>query len=167
MRIATTYFQSAITQQSISAFTRQLRELLRERPREIHISISTSGGLTSCSLELYNFIKRKHPCPIFTHNVGNIESAGIVIFLSGVHRYASPTSLFKFHANQYYFNNEAFNSSELMQLCENLEDYDNMVRKLVCENTKLDQDTVMKYMNKARVIRPQEALENGLIHEIR
>ena len=54
-----------------------------------------------------------------------------------------------------------------MQLCENLEDYDNMVRKLVCENTKLDQDTVMKYMNKARVIRPQEALENGLIHEIR
>ena len=82
-------------------------------------------------------------------------------------RYAAPTSTFKFHTARYYFNNEAFDKRELKEMCNLLENYDTLTRNIVQENTSLDENTISEYMEASTVIKSQEALESGIIHEIR
>ena len=171
MRIATTFFHSAITHEAASSFESRLQALLNQprdkRPATINVSISTAGGHIDCGIELYNFINKKRTCRIHTHNVGNVDSTGIIVFLGGVKRYAAPTSTFKFHTARYYFNNEAFDKRELKEMCNLLENYDTLTRNIVQENTSLDENTITEYMEASTVIKSQEALESGIIHEIR
>lgn len=172
MRIATTFFHSAITHEATSSFENRLQTLLSQpsekRPTTVHISISSAGGHIDCGIELYNFIKNKsRTCKIHTHNVGNVDSTGIIVFLGGVKRYATPTSTFKFHTSRYYFNNEAFDKRELREMCDLLENYDSLTRNIIQENTSLDENRITEYMEASRVISSQEAVESGIIHEIR
>lgn len=172
MRIAATFFHSAITHEAASSFKDRLQTLLN-RPREIrpaivHVSISTAGGHIDCGIELYNFITNKsRTCKIHTHNVGNVDSTGIIVFLAGVKRYAAPTSTFEFHTARYYINNEAFDKRQLREMCDMLENYDSLTRNIIQENTSLDENRITEFMEASRVINSQEALEFGIIHEIR
>ena len=52
-------------------------------------------------------------------------------------------------------------------MCNLLENYDTLTRNIVQENTSLDENTISEYMEASTVIKSQEALESGIIHEIR
>ena len=52
-------------------------------------------------------------------------------------------------------------------MCNLLENYDALTRNIIQENTSFDENTITEYMEASRVINSQEALESGIIHEIR
>ena len=43
------------------------------------------------------YVLRALPVKLITHNMGNVDSIGNVIFLAGAERYACPNSTFMFH----------------------------------------------------------------------
>jgi ATP-dependent protease ClpP protease subunit len=64
--------------------------------KEVYLMLSTSGGIVMNGLNLYN-VMRATPFKLITHNVGNVDSIGNALFLTGVERYACPHSTFMFH----------------------------------------------------------------------
>ena len=62
----------------------------------VHLLLSTPGGSVMHGMNLYNVL-RAMPFHLVTHNVGNVDSIGNVVFLAGDERYACPQTTFMFH----------------------------------------------------------------------
>ena len=62
----------------------------------VHLFISTPGGQVREGMAAYNIL-RSMPFKLITHNMGNVDSIGNVIFLAGEERYACPNATFMFH----------------------------------------------------------------------
>jgi ATP-dependent protease ClpP protease subunit len=70
--------------------------LVNQGATEINLLLSTPGGSVMHGITIYNTL-RALPVRLVTHNLGNVDSIGNVIFLAGVERYACPHSTFMFH----------------------------------------------------------------------
>ena len=64
--------------------------------QKVYLLLSTGGGQVMEGMNLYNVLKGM-PFELTTHNVGNVDSIGNVIFLAGSKRYATPNATFMFH----------------------------------------------------------------------
>lgn len=63
---------------------------------DLTINISSLGGTTYSGITIYNYLKRQE-FPIHTHNLGEVSSAAILLYLSGTTRTASEVSKFMIH----------------------------------------------------------------------
>ena len=61
-----------------------------------HILLSSPGGETSAGVTGYNLIKNS-PVPVHVHNMGEVSSAAMLLYLAGKIRTAAPISKFTFH----------------------------------------------------------------------
>jgi ATP-dependent protease ClpP protease subunit len=89
-------FAHGITHQSTQALLTACAELVRQKVNVVYLIFTTLGGGVMEGITLHNIL-RAMPFKLITHNVGNIDSIGNVIFLAGDERYASATSTFMFH----------------------------------------------------------------------
>lgn len=80
------------TENLIAAMT----QLCNTGASEIHLMLSTPGGSVMHGMTLYNVL-RALPVKLVTHNTGNVDSIGNVIFLAGLERRACQHSTFMFH----------------------------------------------------------------------
>ena len=60
------------------------------------INIDSTGGNVSDGIAIYNIIK-KLPCNVITHNLGNVSSAAILLYMAGKTRTAADISKFMIH----------------------------------------------------------------------
>lgn len=63
---------------------------------EIHLHISSGGGSLHAGFAAYHHLRSLN-IPIITHNIGNVESSAILLFLAADVRRASPHSTFLLH----------------------------------------------------------------------
>ena len=61
--------------------------------QRVYLLLSTPGGSVMNGMNLYNVLKGM-PFELITHNVGNVDSIGNVIFLAGEKRYATANATF-------------------------------------------------------------------------
>ena len=61
-----------------------------------HIILSSPGGETSAGVTAYNLIKTC-PVPVHVHNLGEVSSAAMLLYLAGKIRTAAPICKFTFH----------------------------------------------------------------------
>ena len=62
----------------------------------LQLNISSLGGSVAHAITLYNFLKSL-PCEISTHNLGEVTSAAVLIYLAGSTRTAEKISKFIMH----------------------------------------------------------------------
>ena len=79
-------------------------QALQSGATELELHMSTEGGNMTAGFALYFFLKSL-PLPLTTHNVGSVESVGVVIFLAGSKRYACPRTRFLVHPLHWGFGN--------------------------------------------------------------
>ena len=82
------------------------------------ININSPGGSVSDSVAIYNIIK-KLPCNVITHNLGEVSSAAILLYMSGKTRTAEDISKFVFHPPIRSLNGN-HNYYQLKEVLENL-----------------------------------------------
>lgn len=75
----------------------EICQAIRQSPEQINILFATTGGEISEGLLFYEFA-RKLDCSISIYNIGEIRSAGTVMFSAFDNRYFLPKSKFLFHA---------------------------------------------------------------------
>lgn len=81
---------------SSNSLVNLIKKSLKESVTEVHLLISTTGGIIPNGIGLYNFL-RSLPMKIIAYNIGNVDSIGNVLFLAGEERYACPQSTFLMH----------------------------------------------------------------------
>src|SRR5687767_12870728 len=89
-------FSAEIVPQTTESLIAAFANLVKQGVRAITLLISTQGGSVMHGLNLYNVL-RAFPVRLTTHNVGNVNSIGNVVFLAGETRLACPHSTFMFH----------------------------------------------------------------------
>lgn len=143
-------------------------EALQKGASEIALHISTEGGNMTAGFALYFFLKSL-PIPLTTHNIGSVESVGVVIFLAGQKRYACPGTRFLIHPLHWGFGNlVAADHARVSEWRECLdfdaERYASIFREATREAGH-ETDIRQHLTGQARIYTAQEAVGAGIVHE--
>src|SRR5579859_4221344 len=79
-----------------NALINVLNDVMKQSPKTLCLIMSTNGGSIDLGFLLYNIL-RALPTKVITHNIGNVNSIGNVLFLAGEKRVANANATFLFH----------------------------------------------------------------------
>jgi ATP-dependent protease ClpP protease subunit len=89
-------FSAEINPTSTESLINVMANCANSKVHNVYLLLSTLGGIVMNGFNLYNVL-RGMPFELTTHNVGNVNSIGNVIFLAGTKRYATANATFMFH----------------------------------------------------------------------
>ena len=128
------------------------------------ININSTGGSVSEGIAAYNIIKQL-PCKVVTHNLGEVSSAAILLYMAGNIRTASDISKFLIHPVKMGIN-ENCNYYRLKELYANLEaDINRYFSVLITEIPNITQiyDIENFLKHDSLVLSKKEAISCGMV----
>ena len=133
---------------------------------EVHLLFSTPGGGVMNGFNIYNVL-RALPFKLITHNVGNVDSIGNVIFLAGVERYACPSATFMFHGVGYDgFGGIRVEEKLLRERLDSIVADHVRMGTVLARHTQLDAGDVAKLFEEATTKDTAWAMSVGIIHAV-
>ncbi len=165
----TTYisFSAEIVPKTTESLIAVLGEQANKKVDEVYLMISTPGGNVMNGLNLYNVLKA-FPFKLITHNVGNVDSIGNVVFLAGTERYACPLSTFMFHGVGFDTRpGQRFEEKFLRERLDGILQDQRRMGVIIREHTNLNDRKISKLFREARTKDADYALSVGIVHEIR
>lgn len=103
---------------------------------------------------------------LHTHNSGAVDSAAILLFLTGRRRTASPSSAFMFHQTVWTFNVIGQTRTQIDDVSRWLRIYDGYMAEAIAAGSRLSVDDAKRMMREGASLTAQEALEVGLVHAV-
>ena len=134
---------------------------------KVYLLLSTGGGKIMEGINLYNVLKGM-PLELVTHNVGNVDSIGNVIFLAGNKRYATANATFMFHGVGFNVSqNQRFEEKYLRERLDGILSDQKRMGDIISQHTKLSEGDIAKLFSEAQTRDASYAIDKGIIHEIR
>ena len=115
-------------------------------------------------------VLRGMPFKLITHNVGNVDSIGNVIFLAGEERYACSNATFMFHgvAAGLPPNQTRMEQKDLRERLDSVESDNARIASVIGQRANFKEEReIADLFLEARTKTPNYAREKGIIHEIR
>jgi ATP-dependent protease ClpP protease subunit len=160
-------FAAEVNPVTAQALLGVMAKLINDRIPKVTLMLSTPGGVVMSGLTIYNFL-RSVPFELTTHNIGNVDSIGNAIYLSGVHRHACEHSTFMFHGVGFQAQpGQRFDEKSVREAQQGLLADQQRIGSIVAERTKLDQTAVGELFLEARTKSATDAASVGIVHEIR
>jgi len=160
-------FFAEVNEASVNALMGAVEQKLAQGVSGIVLLISSPGGSVFHGLSAYNFLKGV-PARLVTHNFGSVDSISVVLFCAGGRRFSVPHARFLLHGVQTNFPQAA--SLEEKQLGERLKglkiDIEN-IAGVIAATTGRSEKQVAKDMLSRTTLNPEQAVEYGLVHEIK
>ena len=132
---------------------------------ELHLLLSTPGGLVSEGLALYNLL-RALPIRLITYNIGSVNSIGNVIFLAGSERYASPASSFMFHGVGIDVYQARFEEKNLRERLCSIQNDQNLIADVIVRHTRIGAEKVKDLFLEAAFVPANDAKSWGLVDDV-
>lgn len=133
----------------------------------VYLLLSTPGGDVICGMNLYNTL-RGFPLRITTHNVGNVDSIGNILFLVAEERYACPYSTFMFHGVGFPINQGVrLEEKDLHEKLELVLSDQVRMGAIIGERTTLTEEEIAALFRGARTKDAASARSCGIIQEVR
>jgi len=134
--------------------------------RKIYLMLSTPGGSTAHGITIYNTL-RALPVELTTHNTGQVNSIGNVIYLAGEIRYACPVSSFMFHGVGFDIEKTRLEEKHLVEKLDSLRSDQGLLTDIIDERTDINAQEAGDLFLHMAFMNPQEAQSRGFVHEIR
>ena len=135
--------------------------------KAVYLLLSTPGGMVMNGLNLYNVLKGM-PFELTTHNVGNVDSVGNAVFLSGSKRYATTTATFMFHGVGFRVDKgDRFEEKDLHERLDGILHDQKRIGAVISRHTKLTEEEVASLFRQAQTKDANFAVEKGIVDEIR
>lgn len=160
-------FFGPVDENTIKMLMGNIEQKLREGATGFAILISSPGGSVHYGLSGYNFLKGI-PADVVTHNFGSVDSIGVTLYCAGSKRLCVPHARFLLHGVQVNFPQPtALEEKQLEERLKGLKiDMEN-IAGVISANTKKTEEDVMKDMLERITLNPEQAIEYGLVHEIK
>lgn len=159
-------FFAPVIDVSVNALLSVIDEKMKQGIREFILLISTPGGSVFHGLSAYNYLKGL-PATVTTHNFGQVDSIGLVLYCSGKRRLSVPQARFLLHAVHANFKNESLEEPQLEERLKGLKiDIEN-IAKVIATNTGKTIEEVTNAMLSRTTLNPDQAKAWGLVHEIK
>jgi ATP-dependent Clp protease, protease subunit len=144
-----------------------MTECMNKKVEQVYLLLSSPGGSVMHGFNLYNILKGM-PFKLITHNVGNVDSIGNMVFLAGEERYACPNAIFMFHGvGQSLPQNTRLEEKDIREKLDSLTKNNKRIGDIIAEHSKLDDKKIASLFLQANTLNAQEALNGGIIHDIR
>jgi ATP-dependent Clp protease protease subunit len=159
-------FQAEVNQATSEVLISVIAKQIQEGHRDIHLLLSTPGGSTTNGISIYNTL-RALPISLTTHNVGNVNSIGNVIYLAGERRRACATSSFMFHGVGFdILQPTRWEEKNLMERLDNLRNDQGLIADIISSRTNIDPEETNRLFLSAAFLRAEEAKAKGIVHDI-
>ena len=140
-----------------------------EGTREFVILLSTQGGDVGSGITAYNYLKAlPKPVTLVTHNIGRVDSIGVIVYSAGSKRLCVPQARFLIHGVKSMGEGMASMDEKLLE--ERLKtlkiDSENIAR-VIAANSRKGQEEVRAAMSDRTTLNPEQAIAWGLAQEIR
>lgn len=158
-----------VDEQNVAQMLQQLDPVLSTSSgiEYLYLVINTPGGGVNAGITLYNYL-RGLPVKVITHNIGQVDSIGNVIFLAGDERYAAPATSFLFHGVAFGGNGSfSFSLAHLEERLSQVKQDEKRIETIVKDRTELGPRKLASFFRSGRSISPDEALGFKIIDEVR
>lgn len=129
--------------------------------------MSSNGGVVDEGMALYGFIKSL-PVGITIHNIGNIDSIALAVYLAATTRVANPSSTFLMH--DFYFPNPVpiTNRHQASDISVGLTGARNRFMEILKSDTGMtnDQFQSLKFLDETSIQTAATAKKIGIVHQI-
>ena len=161
-------FNAEITPASAEGLLAVMANCATQKVRKVYLAMSSPGGDVMQGMTLYNVL-RGMPFELTTHNVGNIDLMGNVVFLAGVKRYACAHATFMFHGVGFDMRNQNVRLEEknVLEMLDNITNNHRRIGTILEERTKIDKALIPKLFREAQTKDANFAVSSGIIDEIR
>lgn len=160
-------FSAEINPSTTESLLAVIANCVVQKVEHVYLLFSSSGGGVAQGINIYNVL-RGMPFKLTTHNVGNVDSIGNVIFLAGETRYAAPHSTFMFHGVG--FDSVAGIRLEEKLLKERLGSLlsdQARIADIIAERTSLEKATAEEFFREGQTKDAAFAVGCGIVHEIK
>jgi len=159
-------FEDSIAPLPAQALVKVLSEVSNQGVAEVTLCLMTGGGAIVTGIYLYHVL-RGMPFDLTVHAVGDIASAGNIVFVSGEERVAAPHSTFSFHEPTITLQEgEELNVKSLRELAAQLDSNGDRNRRILEERTGLTRNDINALKRRTRTLDADEAVEAGLADRV-
>lgn len=144
-------------------------KLLDAAPEEeIALFVNSPGGTTGVAMSFYDSVRQVLKPRLVTIGSGEIDSSGMIIFLSGARRYVSARTTALLHPAGRYFGTQRYTAREMAAMLAEDRLKDTQYASVIAENSRghLTQQEVLGMMEEHTVLAPKDLLDYGLIDGI-
>lgn len=140
---------------------------VNQKVQEVYLMLSTPGGNVMHGMTLYNVL-RAMPFRLTTHNMGNVDSIGNVIFLAGERRYACAHSTFMYHGVGFDgAPGVRFEEKLLRERLDSIKSDQKRIGAVIAERSTLTEESIEGLFREAQTKDAAFAAGCGIVHEVR
>lgn len=159
-------FAAPIDPPHMNNFAVLLNGLRAQGVTKVTIAMNTPGGGTIPGIAAYNLM-RAMPFKIVTHNIGNVDSIGNVLFLAGEERHACPVATFMFHGVGIdSVPNERLEEKNLREKLDLVIADQTRISQLIASRTDLAVEDCMELFREQKTRSAEWAKERGFVTEV-
>ncbi len=144
------------------------KRLKRTPHEEIYLTVTSAGGATGAAMCFYDTMRHILKPRLVTIGTGDVDSSGIIIFLSGERRYISRNTTLLLHlAGRRFDPSVRFTAHEIAEMAAEDSLKDLQYARVVAESSfSLSAEHVLAMMEKNTVLSPEELVTLGLAHAL-
>lgn len=159
---------SPISDQIANQLVAQVDTAIRSQKfTHLYILINSPGGSVNGGIFLYNYL-RSLPIKITTHNLGQVDSIGNVIYLAGQDRFAAPATTFLLHGVTLTIRGQATMTRGLLEeRLSQIKQDEKRIESIITDRTTLGVRKLAGFFRAGRSLSPSEALGYGIVTEIK
>lgn len=160
-------FSAEIVPKTTEVLLATMANLVNQGHTTIHLLLSTPGGSVMHGVTVYNVL-RGLPITLITHNVGNVDSIGSVVFLAGAQRYACPETTFMLHGVSFAPAGQAqFFERNLQERLSALRADQQRIAAIYNDRAGITLQMAEQYFIQETTVSATEAVGLGIVHELR
>jgi len=159
-------FSAEVNPHTTEALIAALANCANQGVQEVYLALSTPGGSVMNGMNLYN-VMRAMPFKLITHNVGNVDSIGNVMFLAGEERCASPHSTFMFHGVGFNPDGARLEEKLLRERLNGILADQKRIGSVIEERTQLAGNKIKALFREAGTKDAAYAASVGIVHQVR
>ena len=159
-------FSAEINQKTTETFLGACTKFCNDGADELYVLLSTPGGNVMNGLNIYNVL-RGLPCKITMHNVGNVDSIGVAVFLAGGNRRTCDLATFMFHGVGFDVTQTMrFDEKFLRERLDSVLADQKRIGSVIVDRTKLAEAEVNSLFLEAVTRDSNYALKQGIVDKI-
>jgi ATP-dependent Clp protease protease subunit len=162
-------FVLPIDSNTTNALLHAVNDQIRNGTQKITILISSPGGDTPSALAAYNIL-RNMPVEITTFNIGNVDSAAMLLYCAGHNRYSmpGPGTRFLIHGNAMTLSaGVPFSVSILDAQIQQLKSLNQMVVQVLSSIATGKKTEIENAIQSQQILTPEQAKEWGIVQDIK
>lgn len=162
-------YMGSVTRQQNEKILSQIETLLdKSEQEEVGMFITSPGGVSGAAMSFYDTVRHIVKPKLVTIGSGEVDSSGIIIFLSGTRRLVTKRTTFLFHPAGRIFGNQRFTTSEMAAMLEEDRLKDRHYASVVADNSrgKLTVEDVLLMMEQHTVLSAEDFVAAGLADDM-